>query len=88
MKLKKFLKKKYSKQGNFLVQMSFALYLTVKIAQKIDGFKVFIISIFIQIVFGRLTFLRENVNLPKKFDKNLFSTPPKTQIPVTKVFIF
>ena len=50
--------------------------------------KVFIISIFIQIVFGRLTFLRENVNLPKKFDKNLFSTPPKTQIPVTKVFIF
>ena len=49
--------------------------------------KVFIISIFTQICFGRLTFLRENVNLPKKFDKNLFLNPPKTQIPVTKVFI-
>ena len=49
--------------------------------------KVFIISIFTQICFGRLTFLRENVNLPKKFDKNLFLNLPKTQIPVTKVFV-
>ena len=36
--IKEISEKKYSKQGNFLVQMSFALYLTVKIAQKSNGF--------------------------------------------------
>ena len=54
----------------------------------IPHIKVFIISIFTQIVFGRLTFLRENVNLPKKFWQISILIPPKTQIPVTKVFIF
>ena len=63
-----------------------------KLLEKLKSYgvvsKVFIISIFTQIVFGRLTFLRENVNLPKKFWQISILIPPKTQIPVTKVFIF